>query len=765
MSEQKLKVLLAACGGWHLPETAKAFHARKALVALWVSVKNSGLPLEKYRRPWPFHLAMKPFYHLAPQIWIERAFYALFPVWKSWLRKQDISDANVVQAIIGYGTELFDIAEKKGCLKVIDCPNSNPLTYYGFWQRECDLWCPGETVPIPRWMFARMNRELERADLIVVQSIFCKESMMLNGIPGEKVMVNPMGVDTAIFKKRFSVPAKPRFVSVATICLRKGHQYLFRAFEIVKKKLPEAELICVGDYKSDFRLERPRWENIFTHYPKLSHPKIAELFQGCTAFVFPSQEEGIARAQIEALASGLPVVGYHEGGATTLIQDGVEGFIVLGRNPEKIAEAMIKLATNPQLNEQMSHAAFQKGSVKNTWLDYGNRLLTGSRPSITMKIAILTTDNRYRNPRAPFPCFGAAPEALLQGFEMFPELEVHVISCVREPLSSPEKLRQNIFFHGLHVPKVGWMSTAYQGCIRAARKKIHEIRPHIVHGQGTELDSALSAVFCGFPNVITIHGNMAELARLVRARIGSFGWLAAHFEDFALKKTGGVFCNSAYTENLVQPRARKTWRVANPIRKDFFLTAVPETQPAKCILVNVGVVCERKRQLELLEVARKIHQKGLKLELQFIGVANSENAYASKFLDEFRKAETAGYARYLGCKSTADLIRCFDEASGLVHFPNEEAFGLVVAEGLSRNLKFFGTRVGGVIDITDGVPGAELFALDDWAGLEEAISRWISEGAPKKPMGTATLMERRYAPKQIALRHVEIYREVLNNLS
>ena len=224
-------------------------------------------------------------------------------------------------------------------------------------------------------MFARMNRELDRADLIIVQSDFCKDSMVLNGIPEEKVMVNVMGVDTSIFKKRPSVPEKPRFVCVGTICLRKGHQYLFRAFEKVKEALPDAELICVGEYKCDFRMERPKWEGTFTHIPRLSHSELTKVLQNSTAFVFPSQEEGIARAQIEALASGLPVIGTYPGGATTLVRDGVEGFIVPSRDPQRLAEVMIRVATDRELNQRMGDAAFLKGAVKNTWQDYGDRLL------------------------------------------------------------------------------------------------------------------------------------------------------------------------------------------------------------------------------------------------------------------------------------------------------------------------------------------------------------------------------------------------------
>jgi glycosyltransferase involved in cell wall biosynthesis len=370
------KTLLTTCGGWHLPNTARAFAARGALAGLWISGKNgAGVPADKYRRCWPFHLALKPFYRFAPQIWTERAFYAFFPLWRAWLNRQPWPDCRAVQAIMGYATEPFDRAEKTAALKVVDCPNSHPASFFEFWQRECDLWCPGEKVPIPQWMFARMKRELERADLVLCPSAFVRDTMTANGVSAEKCFINPFGVDTSIFRKRGSVPARPRFVCVGTICLRKGHQYLFRAFELVKRRLPDAELICVGDVKTDFRREWPKWRHSFTHHEKLDHGQIAGLFQNCTAFVLTSVEEGFARVITEAMAAGLPVVATHESGATTLVEDGVEGFIARCRDPEHTAEAMIKIASDPALNRNMGEAAFQKGAMKNTWQDYGDRLL------------------------------------------------------------------------------------------------------------------------------------------------------------------------------------------------------------------------------------------------------------------------------------------------------------------------------------------------------------------------------------------------------
>ena len=304
------------------------------------------------------------------------------------------------------------------------------------------------------------------------------------------------------------------------------------------------------------------------------------------------------------------------------------------------------------------------------------------------------------------------------------------------------------------------MSTGYQGCIRAVRTLLKRLAPDIVHGQGTERDCAISAVFSGYPNVVTIHGNMAELARIFRAPIRSYNWFAARLEDFALPRTAGVFCNSAYTESLVRARAKRTWRVPNAIRAEFFeQTAVSQPQGKPCV-INVGLISARKRQIEILEVVRALHEQGKQVEIQFVGACSPTQVYGAAFLRAIEQAEREGYGRYLGEKSVEELIALFDAADAMIHFPSEEAFGLVVAEALARNLKLFGSSVGGVVDIAAGIEGAELYGIDDWDGLQAGIARWLKESCPK-PETAAAEMRRRYHPETIARRHIEIYREVL----
>jgi glycosyltransferase involved in cell wall biosynthesis len=378
-----------------------------------------------------------------------------------------------------------------------------------------------------------------------------------------------------------------------------------------------------------------------------------------------------------------------------------------------------------------------------------------------IKVAMLVPDNReeFRRYDDPQPEFGMAVAALLEGMKDLPGLEVHVVSCTQQPLASPERLAENIHYHSVLVPKWGWLRTGYLGCRRAIRRKLRELRPHLVHGQGTERYCALAAALSGFPNVVTIHGNMRGVARGLGARPFSFHWFTARLEAYALRRAGGVICNSAYTENEVRTLARRRWRVPNALRREFLAAAPASREPAGLPrLLSVGNILPYKRQLEVLDVCARLHQQGLRFEMQFIGHPGT-GQYGREFTARLREAERAGYARHVGFKSAAELVRCLDLASALVHFPTEEAFGLVVAEALSRNLKVFAARTGGIADAAAGVEGVELLAENDWKGLESAILRWAAAGCPQPNSAAAVLA--RYHPRAIAQRHLEVYASCL----
>jgi len=59
---------------------------------------------------------------------------------------------------------------------------------------------------------------------------------------------------------------------------------------------------------------------------------------------------------VEAMAAGLPVVSTRVSGIPELVQDGVNGLLVLSEDPHALAEAMLRLTKDPALRERLAAA-------------------------------------------------------------------------------------------------------------------------------------------------------------------------------------------------------------------------------------------------------------------------------------------------------------------------------------------------------------------------------------------------------------------------
>jgi glycosyltransferase involved in cell wall biosynthesis len=378
-----------------------------------------------------------------------------------------------------------------------------------------------------------------------------------------------------------------------------------------------------------------------------------------------------------------------------------------------------------------------------------------------MRIAILTTDSRehYKDYSNPAPSFGTAPEALLQGFAQLKDVEVHVVSCVRGQMRSPEKIAPNIYYHDLLVPKIGWMSSLYQGCIRATRQKLREIQPDIVHGQGTERDCAISAVSSGFPNVLTIHGNMRLIAKVNSAKPFSFFWLAAKLESLTVPRSHGVVCITRYTEDAVRNLARRTWVVPNAVDASFFqVNAQPPTEKAPRILC-VGQVCLRKNQNAFIRALDSLTPHG-KFEVLFLGHAQAGSAYDDEFLRLVRERPWCAYG---GVANREQLKGYLREATALALPSLEDNCPMVVLEAMAAGVPVMAANVGGLPDLVEeGKTGFFCDPLDS-RSMAEALGKILQNRSFAGELARRAREEAwaRFRPEIIAQRHVGIYREVL----
>lgn len=382
-----------------------------------------------------------------------------------------------------------------------------------------------------------------------------------------------------------------------------------------------------------------------------------------------------------------------------------------------------------------------------------------------MRIALLTTDNRtmYKDYSTPAPYFGPAPEALLQGLALMPEAEVHVVSCVRGKVQSPAKLAPNIFFHSLRVPKIGWMRTGYQGCIRVTRKKLKEIQPEIVHGQGTEMDCSISAVFSGFPNVVTIHGNMRPIARVHRARPFSFLWLAARLERFTIPRSDGVVCITNHTRQAVLNLARRTWVVPNAVDASFFEVNARPAAGAPAQLLCVASISVLKNQNVFIRALDSLAQR-YKFELRFCGKTSDNAPYAQEFLSLVRARP---WCVYNGVTRRGDLKALLRQASLLVLPSLEDNCPMSVLEAMAAGVPVVASKIGGLPDlIEEGKTGYFCNPLEA-ASMAAAVEKvLVNPAAAAEIAGQARQRAReRFHPEVVARLHLDIYRELLSSVS
>jgi glycosyltransferase involved in cell wall biosynthesis len=380
-----------------------------------------------------------------------------------------------------------------------------------------------------------------------------------------------------------------------------------------------------------------------------------------------------------------------------------------------------------------------------------------------MKIAILTTDNReaWAQYSKPNPFFGTAPEALLQGFAMIPEVEVHVLSGTRRHMPSPEKLAPNIWFHSLYSPRIAWTPTFFNGPVRAVRRKLKSIRPDIVHGQGTERDCSLSAVFSGFPNVLTLHGNMRLIARVNHAPKISFLNYAATLEKFTLPRSAGVVCITRYTEDAVKDLARKTWVLPNAVDASFF-DIQPAPDPARIILC-VGVVCYRKNQNAFIKSLDALAAR-TKFKLVFLGQTPKGLDYSAEFLE---LVAARPWCEFAGLADREKLKNWFQRASVLALPSLEDNCPMVVLEAMAAGVPVLAANVGGVPDLVqDGKTGLFCDPLDP-ASMSAGIEKLLTNEGLARNLATTANQEAkaRYHPLVIARAHLDIYREVLSKVS
>lgn len=246
-----------------------------------------------------------------------------------------------------------------------------------------------------------LMHSLSIADNIMVNSQFLKDVIVEKSVCcAEKISVNHLGVDTNQFKSKWSdrqmyigdlkkqlgIESTNVLLFVGRLKKMKGVHLLLKAFPAILAQEPDTQLIIVGN--ASYRSSQQ------TQYTKLLHQKAAAISQQVRFVPFVAHDqiqnwytcadislvpsigrEAFGLVNVEAMATGVPVIASNIGGISEIIRHGQTGFLV---NPSAIETEMTKyvlrLLKNQELLKQMGERSVLHVENYFTWEEFANRL-------------------------------------------------------------------------------------------------------------------------------------------------------------------------------------------------------------------------------------------------------------------------------------------------------------------------------------------------------------------------------------------------------
>lgn len=174
-----------------------------------------------------------------------------------------------------------------------------------------------------------------------------------------RVVLLPHGIDikaTESARSRSQPTDDSRVVAICVASHRdvKNYPNLLRAFAIAHERVPELRLVAVGDGPERGRhrqlADQLGLADAATFLPATT--KVLDLMAESDLLVVASDFEGQPMVVMEAMALGLPVVATAVGRVPELVTPG-EGHIVPPADTEALATAIVDMASNPEIREQM----------------------------------------------------------------------------------------------------------------------------------------------------------------------------------------------------------------------------------------------------------------------------------------------------------------------------------------------------------------------------------------------------------------------------
>jgi glycosyltransferase involved in cell wall biosynthesis len=194
------------------------------------------------------------------------------------------------------------------------------------------------------------------------------------------VRIPGIGVDLQYYAQAPLPPGPPiEILTIARLTREKGIRDLFAAAKIVRAKRSDIHFTVLGPLESGpsaialSEVQSWQQEGVLRYMGAVAD--IRPFMHKSHIFLLPSWREGLPRSTMEALAMGRPVITTDAPGARETVQDNVNGVLVPPQNPQLLAEAILRMASQPEQWQKMAEASHEMAVCRYD-VNHVNQLIT-----------------------------------------------------------------------------------------------------------------------------------------------------------------------------------------------------------------------------------------------------------------------------------------------------------------------------------------------------------------------------------------------------
>jgi starch synthase len=333
------------------------------------ALRDAGVQVDIYDaalRSWPRAVAALLSYHPTRARWRQRYGLGALPfLARSASVRQGLTARSVrYDALIQVGaTFAISGASRREALHILYCDSN--LAYskrgapYSAASRLSD-----------REFKSALKREqdiYDAADRIWVMSDALAQSFRTDfAQPAEKIVTIYAGMNNPPSPVR-TTRRVPRILFIGKDHERKGSGVLLKAFELVRRAVPDAELHMVGRPPLESDAPGVVAHGVLSRATPAGRTLLDELFGSASIFCMPSRYEPFGIAFVEAMSAGIACVGTSAWAMPEIIEDKRTGWLVPDGAVDELARVLVAGLGDPLLCAEMGARGRERASERFTW--------------------------------------------------------------------------------------------------------------------------------------------------------------------------------------------------------------------------------------------------------------------------------------------------------------------------------------------------------------------------------------------------------------